>query len=84
MIPLLVVGVCGDHEADSLIEHVYLVGFQVLNGRRQLSQQLCYERLCLSHLQYSTVITSSVDLALPGCKDELSLFSPVAKSRLIE
>ena len=58
MIPLLVVSVCGDHEADSLIEHVYLVRLQVLDGRGQLAQQLCYERLCLSHLQADSTINS--------------------------
>ena len=55
MIPLLIVSVCGDHKADSLVEHVYLVRLQVLDGCGQLAQQLCNEGLCLSHLQtYST------------------------------
>ena len=58
VIPLLVVSVCGNHEADGLIEHVYLMRLQILNRRRQLAQQLCYERLCLSHLQPDTTISS--------------------------
>jgi len=40
-----------DHEADGFIEHVDLVRFQVLDGGRQLPQQLCYERLRLPNLQ---------------------------------
>ena len=56
MIPLLVVSVCGDHEADSLVEHVYLVRLQVLDGRGQLAQQLCYEWLCLPHLRIDSTI----------------------------
>lgn len=45
------VGVGGYHEAHCLVEHVDLVRFQVLNGRRQLSQQFRYEWFCLPNLQ---------------------------------
>ena len=58
VIPLLVVSVCGNHEANGLVEHVYLVRLQVLDGRGQLAQQLCYEGLCLAHLQTDSTIHS--------------------------
>ena len=40
MLLLLSCGVCTNHEAHSLIEHVYLMRLQVLNGEGELIQQL--------------------------------------------
>lgn len=37
---LLPGGVCANHEAHSLIEHVYLMSLQVLNGDGEFIQQL--------------------------------------------
>ncbi len=58
--------VSGDHEAHCLVEHVDLVRFQVLNGGRQLSQQLRYKWLCLPNLQHQTTISNWSNLNRSG------------------
>lgn len=47
-------GLCADHEANSLVEHVDLMRLQVLDDARQPREQLRDERLRLPHLRINS------------------------------
>ena len=56
VMPLFVwIGICSNHEAHCLIEHVYLMSLQILYGQRQVIQELRDEGLLLTNLQATQV-----------------------------